>query len=151
MVRQDLVREELIALEEILDAHQAGLIALYTSPNAGAELAAIPEPYRQEHMRIFRLVRLVHEPAPPQASGEYAESLAARLRDCLSPADFDHVMQAVISKVDVFLTADRGILRQKELAVALGISVMSPRELVIDLRRKQILGPSAAETTAKSD
>jgi hypothetical protein len=135
---QDLRDDDLQAMEQILDAHQAGLVGLYTSEHAKEELDRIPEAFRKDHIRLYRLLKLVGE--PEQSSPDEDEPPALNcLRNSLSSSDFDHFTQAVASRVNVFVTTDNGILSQKNPAATLGISLLRPREVVAELRRLRIL------------
>ena len=143
MAKLDLPQDELAALEKVLDVYQAGLLGLYTSDLAKQELDCIPEQFRQNHVRLFRLIRLVAgepENTPPISEG--LQLRATRLQTCLSVNDFNHLMQAVSGGAEIFLTLDSGVRSQKALAGELEIAVLSPRELESELRRRHLMGSS---------
>src|SRR5207249_3016816 len=143
MVKHDLTADELASMEKILDVFQADFIELRTSHLAKEELDRIPEPYRPDHVRLFRLIKLAGEAdeTPRMPEDPRLQTVAVQLKGTLSESDFNHLMQASNAKAEFLLTGDGGVLRQV-LASELGIAVLSPRELESELRRRHLIAPA---------
>jgi hypothetical protein len=143
MVRRDLNDDQIAAIERMLDVFQADFIDLCTSHVAKLELDRIPEQYRQDHVRLFRLIRLAGEVADTDVIPEDRSRYEAvvRLKGALSEGDFKHLIQAITERANYFLTCDGGILAQRVLAAELGITVLSPCELEMELRRRHLIAP----------
>ncbi len=140
-INEDIRPEELEALERVLDAWQSNRIELCTSTVAREELAKVPEEHRGQHMRLYRLIKLVPI-APIERWGTglslmgtptartYGDPIYSQLRAILDEKDANHVFQAIKNGVNVFLTVDRRVVARRGEIQRWGMEVLKPSELL---------------------
>lgn len=148
-ITQDDQVGESAALTEILDAHDAGHIEIVTSRVTKDEIDKCPEPYKTKHARTYSLLTKVPFVDAQELKGfntqfdQYGGTSSPRIDDDpiwvelrnigLDSTDAHHVMLAIKSGCDVFLTCDKcTILRWREQIQKMfqTIKLLKPSEFV---------------------
>ena len=144
LAKEDLRKEEYMALKEILVLRKTGKVQLVTSPIAKAELEKIPEALRIKHEVIYNLLsdvpikrfRSITGLSPIGVPGFGYGRLNRdylRLRQLLTDEeDAKHLYQAIRNGIQVFLTTDfRTILRKRAIVEkSFSIKLRSPTEFI---------------------
>lgn len=146
-IARDDTPQESAAVEALLRASEAGLVELMTSRVTEEEIARYSGSGRTILDRVYRLIRKVAYVETSNLLGfnSYGDRYTwissplmeddptwTRLKGVgLREKDAHHVMVAVKSSCDVFLTCDGGILHyQSQIEKDFGIQLMRPSRLV---------------------
>ena len=141
MINNDLLEEEITAIEQILSIWNSGTIEIRTSKITEDELKNIPNESKTNHLAIYKLIRKV--PLIPQVTtnsgltlmgvggGNKEDPLYTQIKKLLELNDANHMFQAIKNNMDIFLTADKKIINKNNAIKQLAkIEAVKPTQLL---------------------
>lgn len=148
-ITKDDQKGESAALTSLLDERDAGHVEIVTSKVTKDEIDKCPEPYKTKHARIYSLLAKVPFVEAHELKGfniqfdQFGGVCSPRMDDDpiwvrlrsigLDSTDAHHVMLAIMSRCDVFLTCDKRtiLIWLEEIQMAFPpIKLMKPSEFV---------------------
>lgn len=140
MINNDLIEEEINAIEQILSFWDSGVIEIRTSKITEDELKNIPVESKSNHLALYKLIRKV--PLIPEATtnsglllmgvggGTREDPLYTQIKTILELNDAKHMFQAIKNNMDIFLTADKKIINKNNMIKPLSmIEIVKPTQL----------------------
>ena len=147
LIKNDLLEDEINAINEILNVWDSGKIEIATSKITKDELEKIPHESKNLHITIYKLIKKV--PLMPEArtdsgltlmgvgGGTREDSLYTQIKKILEQYDARHMFQAIKNNVDIFLTADKKVINKSaEINKLAKIEIVKPTQLFQILSNK---------------
>ena len=141
MIKNDLLEEEINAINHILNVWDSGEIEILTSKITKDELENIPHESKNIHLAMYKLIKKV--PLIPEArtdsgltlmgvgGGSREDPLYTRTKEILEQYDAKHMFQAIKNNMDIFLTADKKVINKNpEISQLAKIEIVKPTQLL---------------------